>query len=154
MRKVFLSFAALLLLAVLVQFYLATFGAFQRPLPTAGDPGALTPHVVNGLAVIPLLSLATTIVAAVARAGARLVWLSVSPVGIAAAQIFVIFPLVELAGADGTRTTTASHAVLGFHAVLGLLLLWATVVVFREARSLAVAAGRTAADRPAAASHL
>ncbi|GIH74036.1 DUF6220 domain-containing protein [Planobispora longispora] len=140
MRKVFLSFAAILLLAVLVQFYLATFGAFQRPLPTPGDFGAMGPHVLNGLFVIPVVSLITTIAAAVTRSGAKLIWLSIAPLGIAAAQIFVIFPLAELAGADATRTTTASHVVLGFHAVLGLFLLWASVTVLREARSPATAA--------------
>ncbi|GAA2847657.1 hypothetical protein GCM10010517_04760 [Streptosporangium fragile] len=141
MRKVFFGFAALLLLTVITQFYLATFGAFQRPAPTTlGDWGATTPHVINGVMVIPVLSLLTTIVAAVAKAGARLVWLSIAPVGVVVGQLFVIFPLAELSGGTPERTNTLTHIVMGFHAVLELLLLLTSVLLFRGARNLASAA--------------
>jgi hypothetical protein len=136
MRKVFLVFAGLLLVAVIAQFYLATFGAFERPLPEPGT-GALVPHAMNGTMVIPILSLLTTIIAAVARAGGRLIALSIAPLVLAAAQLFVIFPLTELTGSTMEQTNTGGHIVLGFHAIVGLLLLWAVVVLFREVRALA-----------------
>ncbi|MEV6863614.1 DUF6220 domain-containing protein [Streptosporangium subroseum] len=136
MRKVFLVFTGLLLVAVIAQFYLATFGAFERPLPEPGT-GAIVPHAMNGTTVIPILSLLTTIIAAVARAGRRLIALSAVPLVVVIGQLFVIFPLVELTGSTMERTNTGGHIVFGFHAILGVLMLGAAVTLFQEARTLA-----------------
>jgi hypothetical protein len=144
LRKVFLVFAGLLLVAVIAQFYLATFGAFERPLPEP-ETGAIVPHAINGTMVIPILSLLTTIVAAVAGAGRRLIALSLVPLVVFVGQLFVLFPLAGLAGATMEKTNTGGHIVLGFHAIFGLLMLWAVVVLFREARVLASTSAGTAA---------
>lgn len=144
MRKVLLGFATLQLVAVIAQFYLATFGAFERPLPPPGT-GAIEPHAINGIFVLPLLALLTAIVAAVAKAGGRMIGLSLVPLAISLAQLLVVFPLAEMVGwSDDQPTTTAVHAVLGLHGLLGLLLMWAAAVLFRDA-------GRAAAPEPAAA---
>ncbi|MEV4747303.1 hypothetical protein AB0K21_13100 [Streptosporangium sp. NPDC049248] len=148
MRKVFLGSAALLLLAVIAQFYLSTFGAFERPTPSPGASSAITPHAINGVAVIPALSLITAIVAAAARAGSKMIWLSLVPLAVVLGQLFVIFPLVELSGATKEQTNTFAHIVFGFHAVLGLVLLWASVVIFREARALASTAAHARGRTP------
>jgi hypothetical protein len=137
MRKVFLGFAVLLLVVVLAQFYLATFGAFQTPHPAPGDEdGMINYHVANGTIILPIVSLLTTIVAAVARAGARNIWLAIAPVGLVIVQLLVIFPLAELAGATEEKTTTASLFVMGFHAIVGVVLLWVAVELVRRARAL------------------
>ncbi|GAA0412608.1 hypothetical protein Acor_16740 [Acrocarpospora corrugata] len=137
MRKVFFWFAVLTLVAVLAQFYLATFGAFERPVPAPGAEGsAITPHVINGTMIIPLLSILLTIVAAVAKVGRQLIWLSIAPFGLVAVQLFVIFELAGLLGAAPEKTTTAGLFVLGFHALDGVALLWVAVTVVRKARAL------------------
>ncbi|GIH50709.1 hypothetical protein SAMN05421833_128110 [Microbispora rosea] len=137
MRKVFFGFAVVQLVAVLAQFYLATFGAFETPQPAPGDPdAAINYHVTNGSLVIPLVSLLTTTAALAARAGGKLAGLSILPLVLAAVQLFVIFPLAELAGATDTATTTAGLAVMGFHALDGVAILAVAVVVVRRAGAL------------------
>ncbi|MGW3351947.1 hypothetical protein ACWDA3_52385 [Nonomuraea rubra] len=147
MRKILIVLAALQVGAVLVQFYLATFGAFHRPQP-APMAGPIVPHIINGTIVIPVLSLVIALVAAAARAGGRLVGLALVPVGVVVAQLFVVFPLAGMFGEPGV-STTGSNAVLGFHAVLGLVLLWAVVAEYRGARALVRQAGTGAAVAPA-----
>ncbi len=137
MRKVYFGFTVLLLISVLAQFYLATFGAFETPHPAVGDENAMIGyHAMNGVMVIPLISLLTTIVAAIARVGGKLIGLSIVPFVLVAVQLFVIFPLAELAGASETKTTTASLFVLGFHALDGVAILAVAVIVLRRAREL------------------
>ena len=137
MRKVFFGFAVVQLVVVLAQFYLSTFGAFETPHPAPGDPdAAINYHVTNGSLVIPLVSLLTMITALAARAGGRLAGLSILPLALAAVQLFVIFPLAELAGATDTATTTAGLVVMGFHALDGVAILAVAVVVVRRARAL------------------
>ncbi|MEW9531396.1 DUF6220 domain-containing protein [Microbispora sp. NPDC049125] len=137
MRKVYFGFTVLTMIAVLAQFYLATFGAFETPHPAVGDESAMIGyHALNGTMVIPLVSLLTTIVAALARVGGRLIGLSIAPLALVVVQLFVIFPLAELAGASENETTTASLFVLGFHALDGVAILAVAVILLREARGL------------------
>ncbi|WP_066361987.1 DUF6220 domain-containing protein [Herbidospora mongoliensis] len=137
MRKVFFGFAVIMFIAVLAQFYFATFGAFERPAPAVGaEDAAIMPHILNGTMVIPLLSILTTVVAAIAKAGTRLILLSITPFLLVAVQLFVIFTIAELAGAKDDSTTTASLVVLGFHALDGVAILWASFVLMQRARAL------------------
>jgi hypothetical protein len=138
MRKVFVGFAALQLLAVIAQFYLATFGAFETPHPAPGsEGGAIQYHAINGIMIIPVVSILTAIAAALARAGGKLIGLSITPVALVAVQLFVIFSLADILAGGTDKTTTPSLFVLGFHAIDGLLILWAAVSVLRGARALA-----------------
>lgn len=138
MRKVFFGLAIVQLVAVLAQFYLATFGAFETPHPAPGDPNAaIGYHAMNGTMVIPIVSLLTAIAALAARAGGKLAGLSILPFVLVAVQLFVIFPLAEIAGATDDSTTTAALAVLGFHALDGVAILAVAVIVVRRARALA-----------------
>ncbi|WP_433413325.1 hypothetical protein ACQP1V_29570 [Microtetraspora malaysiensis] len=149
MRKVYYGCTVVQLVTVLVLFYLVTFGAFERPAPLPGSAGALIDyHIIVGELVIPLLSLLTTIVAAIARAGARLVTLSITPFALVAIQLFVVFSLAEMAGHTDERSTTGGLIVLGFHSLVGVAVLGVTAVLVHRARALAKGA---VAATPAAA---
>ncbi|MEV7802332.1 DUF6220 domain-containing protein [Microbispora sp. NPDC088329] len=152
MRKVFFGFAVLQLVAVLAQFYLATFGAFETPHPAPGDPdAAIGYHAMNGTMIMPLLSLLTTVVALIARAGGKLVGLSILPFVLVAVQLLVIFSLAEIAGWTENSTTTGSLVVLGFHALDGVAILAVAVILVQRARALMKAtAGAPVAERVAA----
>ncbi|GAA1012357.1 hypothetical protein Aple_007640 [Acrocarpospora pleiomorpha] len=137
MRKVFFWFSVLTLVAVLAQFYFATFGAFERPVPALGaEDSAIMPHVINGTMIIPLLSIVLTVIAAIAKVGRQLIWLSITPFALVAVQLFVIFEIAGLLGATEDKTTTASLFVLGFHALDGVAILFVAVTVVRKARAL------------------
>ncbi len=103
------------------------------------------PHILNGTMVLPLLSILTTIVAAVAKAGGRLILLSITPLLLIVVQLFVIFEIAGLLGAEENSTSTASLVVLGFHALDGVAILWASVVLMQKARALTKAAPAPAA---------
>ncbi|MEN3537839.1 DUF6220 domain-containing protein [Microbispora sp. ZYX-F-249] len=152
MRKVFFGFAVLQLVAVLAQFYLSTFGAFETPHPAPGDPNAaIGYHAMNGTMIMPLLSLLTTVVALLARAGGKLVGLSILPFVLVAVQLFVIFSLAEIAGWTENSTTTGSLVVLGFHALDGVAILAVAVILVQRARALMKGtAAAPAAERVAA----
>ncbi|MEO3868853.1 DUF6220 domain-containing protein [Nonomuraea sp. B12E4] len=76
MKRVFTGLAALLMLAVLVQFYLAASGAFD----SAPIEAAFQPHRTLGFSILGLAVL-ITIFAAVARMPGRLIGLSGLVVG-------------------------------------------------------------------------
>ncbi|MFI6319031.1 hypothetical protein ACIBG8_15985 [Nonomuraea sp. NPDC050556] len=138
MRKVLVWFTLIQLVLVLLQFYLATFGAFERPVPAVGsEDAAIGWHAINGIFVIPVFSLITTILALVARSPGKLTLYASGPLLMALVQMFVIFPLAELAGGTETKTSTASLVVMGFHALVGVVMLGAAVLAFTGARTQA-----------------
>lgn len=143
MRRVFAGFAGVLLLAVVVQFYLAAAGAFDAaPLEDSFEM-----HRTLGL-IILLLAALTTIAAALARAPGKVIGLSGLIVGLVVLQS----PIQRLADAfteSGEATTTASTLVFGLHALNGLAILGTTAMVLRRARGLP--ASRETADEGAAA---
>lgn len=136
MRKALVGFTLVQLALVILQFYLATFGAFERPTPAVGAEGAAIGwHAMNGTIAIPAISLLTTIMAAIARAPGRIILLSAVPLLAALVQIMVLFPLAGMAGSTETKTNTGGLVVLGFHAIVGVAMLWAAVVAFRGAQA-------------------
>ncbi|WP_229242643.1 DUF6220 domain-containing protein [Cellulosimicrobium marinum] len=132
MRKVYVALTVLLLAAVVTQFYLAAYGVFT--VPDTDDAFVL--HQSNGRMVIPLLTVLATFAAAVARAGARTVWLTLLPLGLLVVQV-LLFVLAGATGSSPERTTVAGRALLGLHAVNGLAILWTCVVLVRRALRLA-----------------
>lgn len=138
MRKVYVGLSALLLLAVLAQFYFAAVGAFARP--QRDDSFAL--HDAVGMMVIPLLSLLATIAAAVARAPGKVIGLTILPLGLVVVQVLIVTLGRAVSGGEDT-TTPAGLAILGLHAVNGLAVMAVAGVVFRRARLLAAAAHAT-----------
>ena len=85
MRKAFVAMSSLLLVAFVLQFVFAAVGAFTKP---AGD-GAYALHSITGMAVIPALTLLTTLFAALAKAPGRLVGLAILPLGLVVVQAMI-----------------------------------------------------------------
>jgi hypothetical protein len=130
MRRVYVGLAGLLMLAVVAQFYFAAVGAFTKP--QTDDSFAL--HSVNGMMVIPLLSILATIAAAVARAPGRLIGLTIAPLGLVILQtLIIVFGKVF---DDGDHTTPVGLAIVGLHAIGGLAIMAVAGMVLRGARLL------------------
>jgi hypothetical protein len=136
MRRALVGCAVAQIVVVILQFYLATFGAFQLPHPTGPEPAAIGLHAANGLFVIPLVSLVATAVAALAKAPGRLIALCAGPLILTAVQMLVVFPLAGIAGATADDTPLASLFVYGLHGMVGLGQLWAVFAAYRGARRL------------------
>jgi hypothetical protein len=142
MRKLYAGLCALLLIAVIAQFYFAAVGAFAKP--QRDDSFAL--HDLTGMMIIPVVSLLATIAAAVARAPGRQVGLTLAPLGLVVVQVLIV-TLGRAFGAEGGDTTTPlGLAILGLHAVNGLFILGVASIVLRRARAFA-----TAPEHPVAA---
>lgn len=129
MRKVFDGLAALLVLVVVVEFFLAASGAFS----TAPNDESFQPHRMLGY-VIFVLAVLLAIAAAVARMPRRLVGMA----GLVAALIPLQVLIAVLAEAFGTAdtTTTAGQVVFGLHAVNGLVIVAVAVRIVRGSRAL------------------
>lgn len=141
MRKFFVAVAVAMFLAVLVQFYLAGVGAFDRPQ----DDGSFELHRIVGMAVIPLLSVLATIAAALARAPGRLIGLAIAPLGLVLVQQLIVVVGDAIAGGGDADTSAGALVVLGLHAVNGLFTMGVTFQVLRRARAFAAAAAQPTA---------
>ncbi|MGI5154341.1 DUF6220 domain-containing protein [Microbispora sp. CA-102843] len=150
-RKVYAALAGLLLAAAVVQMYLAAVGAFDKPQ----DDSSFALHSMNGMMVIPVLSLVATAAAAAARVPGRQIGLTILPVGLVIVQALII-ALGGLFDDSTGNTTPLSLAILGLHAVNGMAVVGACGMVFRNARQLAWAkpapSGAAAEGRPVRAS--
>ncbi|MEU7689696.1 DUF6220 domain-containing protein [Microbispora hainanensis] len=151
MRKVYTALAGLLLAAAVLQMYLAAVGAFDKPQ----DDSSFSLHSMNGMMVIPILSLVATAAAAAAKAPGRQIGLTILPVGLVIVQSLII-ALGGLFDDSTGNTTPVSLAILGLHAINGMAILGVCGMVFRNARRLmsaGPASSEAAAEgRPARAS--
>jgi hypothetical protein len=132
-RKIYLGVIGLLFVALLAQFYFAAVGAFDRPQ----DADSYAIHTTNGLVVIPALSVLATVVALLARVPARLVVMSILPAVLVAVQLL----LGVLGGEDNDVTTGVGRAILGLHAINGLVTMGIAHMAFMQARALFTEAG-------------
>ena len=130
MRKVFAGLAALLMLAVVAQFFLAASGAFD----TAPNDESFQPHRMLGGGIV-LLSVLVTIAAATARMPGRLIGMSGLVAGLAVVQ-FVIKAFATAFDGAGGSSTTAGQLVFGLHAVNGLAVMAVAGRIVRQARQL------------------
>jgi len=128
MRKFFVVTSALVLAGVLIQFYLAGVGAFSRP---ATDE-AWSAHRAGAFAVLAL-ALLNTVVAALARAGGRIIALAALPIGLVFLQV-VLVSLGNALGASPTDRTGLPLYLVALHAVNGLAVLAVAVAGLRAAR--------------------
>jgi Family of unknown function (DUF6220) len=135
MRKAFVIVSALLLASFVLQFVFAAVGAFTKP---AGD-GAYTLHSVNGMAVIPALTLLTTLFAALAKAPGRLVGLAILPLGLVVVQALIAVLANAFTDAAGA-STPLGLTIAGLHALNGIVAVHVVVSVHRAARKLATTA--------------
>jgi Family of unknown function (DUF6220) len=130
LRKVFAGLAALLVLAVVAQFYLAASGAFD----TAPKDESFQMHRLLGRGIIPF-ALVLTIIAALARMPGRLIGMTGLVAGLAALQA-VIAVLAKAFDDTGDTSTTAGKLVFGLHAVNGLVIMAVAGTIARHARAL------------------
>lgn len=147
MRKAYFVVTVLLLISVVFQFYFAALGVFG---PQGEDDNLFGFHRVNGSIVLPVLSLLAVIFAALARAGARTVWLTALPILLIAVQylLFIIGGLVG--GGDENNPTVGTAVILGLHAVNGLAVLGTIITLMTRARARAFPkAGAVDEARPA-----
>src|SRR5690349_21130346 len=129
MRKALVIVSTLLLAAFVLQFVFAAVGAFTKP---AGD-GSYALHSINGMAVIPALTLITIVLAALAKAPGRLVGLAALSLGLVVVQVL----LAALANAftdDAAAGTALGPAIGGLHALNAIAVVHVVVGVHRAAR--------------------
>ncbi|MBM7493868.1 hypothetical protein JOD64_005090 [Micromonospora luteifusca] len=129
MRKAFAGLAALLMLAVVAQFFLAASGAFD----TAPNDESFQPHRMLGGGIV-LLSVLVTIAAATARMPGRLIGLSGLVAGLAVVQFLIKAVATAFDGTGGS--TTAGQLVFGLHAVNGLAIVAVAGRIVRQAGQL------------------
>jgi len=143
-RRAYVTLAGLMVLAVVVQFYFAAVGGFAKPQ----DDQSFALHLMDGMMIIPALSLLATLVAALARAPGRLIGLTALPLGLIALQVLITEVGKGLGASTEDNTTPAALAFLGLHAINGLAIMAVVGITMRGARQFA-ATPRIAA--PAAA---
>jgi uncharacterized protein DUF6220 len=141
MRKAFIVVSSLLLVSFAVQFVFAAVGAFTKP---AGDD-AYALHSITGMAVIPVLTLLTTLCAALARAPGRIIGLAVLPLGLVVLQALLAALADGLTDAAG-GSTAVGLTIGGLHAINGIVAVHVVVGVVRAAKRL----GRPVDPAPAA----
>jgi hypothetical protein len=135
MCKAFVIVSTLSLASFVLQFVFAAVGAFTKP---AGD-GAYTLHSVNGIVVIPALTLLTTLFAALAKAPGRLVGLAILPLGLVVVQALIAVLANAFTDAAGA-STPLGLTIAGLHALNGIVAVHVVVSVHRAARKLATTA--------------
>lgn len=124
MKKVFTVLAAVLLLAVVVQFFLAAMGAFD----SAPSEQAFAPHRTLGY-VIFFLAIVLTVVGAIARMPGRIIGTAGLVVGLVLLQV-VIAEVSQAIGAAG-------HIVFGLHAVNAIAIGGVSQTIVQRSRTLA-----------------
>ncbi|WP_406385986.1 DUF6220 domain-containing protein [Streptomyces sp. NBC_01618] len=137
MRKTIAGLAAVLVLAIAVQFFLAGSGAFD----TAPNDESFRPHRALGYMIV-LLALVTTLTAALARMPGRLVGMTGLLAGLGIAQ--PVIATIAKAFGDTDDTTTAGQLVFGLHAVNALIMVAVAVRTHRQARELSNSSASTA----------
>ena len=133
MRKVHFVLSALLLAAVVLQFYLAGVGVFSMPEDELFDL-----HTANGRFVLPVLLLLNIAAAALSRG--RTLRYALGLVGLLALQTVIFVIAIVTTGSnpfEDTVITTAGTVILSFHALNGLVILGVTVLLVRKAYALA-----------------
>jgi hypothetical protein len=131
MRKAFVIVSSVLLVAFVFQFVFAAVGAFTKP----ADDDVYWLHSTTGMAIIPILTLLTILLAALAKAPGRVIGLAAVPFGLVVLQAL----LAGLANGftDEAGASTAAGLVIGgLHAVNGIVAVHVAVGVARAARRL------------------
>ncbi|MET8152749.1 DUF6220 domain-containing protein [Actinoplanes sp. NPDC049668] len=141
MRKALVVVSFLLLGAFVLQFAFAAVGAFTEP---AGDDSYAL-HKINGVGVIPGLTLLSIVFAGLAKAPGRLIGLAALVLGLVALQALIAVLADAFTDATGA-STPLGLTVGGLHAVNGIVAVHVAVGVLRGAQRLAppVAAGAEA----------
>jgi Family of unknown function (DUF6220) len=132
MRKVFAALATLLMLAVVVQIFLAGSGAFD----TAPNDESFQPHRALGYGIL-LFAVLLTLIAALARMPGRLIGMTGLVAGLALLQP-VIRGIASAFGETGDSTSTVGELIFGPHAINGLIIMAVVGMILRQARELSI----------------
>lgn len=132
MRKVFVLTSIVLLVVFALQFVFAAVGAFTTPQTDS----SYALHSLTGMAVIPALTLLTTLFAFLARAPGRLIGLTVLPLALTILQALLAMLAGAFSDASG-GSTVVSLVVGGLHALNGIVVVHIVVAVVRGAHNLA-----------------
>jgi hypothetical protein len=130
-RKVFAVMSAILVLSVVVQFFLAAFGAFD----TTPHDQAFAPHRSLGMAILGY-AVVVVIVGALGRMPGRLIGMAALVAGLVVVQSLIRSLADALGGSDG-GVSTAGKIVFGLHAVNGLFIMATAGALARRSRTLA-----------------
>jgi hypothetical protein len=130
-RKAYFVITVLLLISVVVQFYFAAMGVFG---PQGEEDNLYAFHRVNGSMVLPALLIIAVIFAALAKAGARTVWLQALPILLIVVQYLIFIVGGLIGGGSEDNPTVGSAVVLGLHAVNGLAILGTAITLMARAR--------------------
>jgi hypothetical protein len=131
MRRAYVGLVGLLLASGGLQFYFAAVGAFAKP--QTEESFAL--HTINGRMVFPVLAILAAVAAALAKAPGRLIGLTFVPLGLLIVQTLIIVLGNVIGGATEQRTTPVALAILGLHAVNGMVIMGVTGNVMGKARA-------------------
>lgn len=134
MRKIYFVLTVLLLISTVVQFYFAALGVFGPE-----DADLFVFHSVNGTIVLPVLLVLAIIFAALARAGARTIWLNALPILLIALQIVLFIVADAATGTSPEDPNVPGAIILGLHAVNGLAILGVMITLMTRARKRAFA---------------
>nr|WP_221373981.1 DUF6220 domain-containing protein [Actinoplanes polyasparticus] len=134
MRRAFVVVSTVTLIVFAFQFVFAAVGAFTEP---SGD-SAYALHRITGMAVIPALTLLTTLFAVLAKAPGRLVGLAILPLGLNLLQA-LLAALPDAFADESGRSTVVSLIFGALHAVNGIIAVHVVVRVVRDAGRLAAA---------------
>lgn len=149
MRKVFAALTILLMLAVVLQIFLAGAGAFD----TAPKDEAFQPHRVLGYGIL-LIAVLLTLIAALARMPGRLIGMTGLVAGLVLVQA-VIRVIASAFDETGDSTSTAGELIFGLHAINALIIMAVVGMILRQARELTKSQAplrRSGAVEPAQAS--
>ena len=141
MRKLYLVLCILLLIALVVQFYLAGIGVFSNP-----EDELFAIHGTNGRIVLPILGLLVIVGAILAKAGGRTIGLSVVPFALILFQTVWFILSGMLTGATPENINTAGTIMVSFHVLIGLSAFVVTYMLIQRARRL-IATGSATLDR-------
>jgi cytochrome b561 len=127
MRKVHFVISTLVLVAVVIQFYLAGLGVFG---PRGAD--LFQWHSKVGRVVLPIVLLVAIGSAAIARN--RTLRYALGLLGLLALQVALLFVGAAATGSDPDEgvVTPAGAAIMSLHVLNGLAVVWLAVVLVRR----------------------
>jgi hypothetical protein len=136
MRRIYVVLVGLLLASGGLQFYFAAVGAFTKPQTEE----SFSLHVINGRMVFPILAILAVIAAALAKAPGKLIGQTLLPLGLIIVQSLIIVLGNVIGGATEQRSTPVALAILGLHAVNGMIIMGVVGTIMRKARQHLAAA--------------
>ncbi|UOQ88616.1 DUF6220 domain-containing protein [Agromyces endophyticus] len=135
MKKAFLVTTVLFVVDAMLQVYLAAFGTFGME---AGDDTAFSAHGINGQIVLRVLALAMIVFAALARAGKRTIWMTVTVFLLTVLQllIFILTGVIFGVGPESSTVPLPAMLTVSLHGLNGALIIVLGVALFFRARKL------------------